>query len=85
MTCWSDYKRETGAQPDKVNPDDFIRWTYARAMAHRQPRYAEMAKWGITLQANDVQNLKTPQDFEALVAETLDHHAAASRSNGGKD
>jgi hypothetical protein len=44
-----------------------------------------MAKWGITLQANDVQNLKTPQDFEALVAETLDHRAAAPRSNGGED
>ncbi len=85
LTCWSDYQRETGVQPDKVNPDDFIRWTYARAMAHRQPRYAQMAKWGITLQANDVQNLKMPQDFEALVAETLDRHAAASQSNGGED
>jgi len=54
-------------------------------MAHRQPRYAQMAKWGITLQANDVQNLKTPQDFEALVAETLDRNAAESQSNGGED
>ena len=85
LTSWSEYQRETGVQPDKVNPDEFIRWTYARAMAHRQPRYAQMAKWGVTLQANDVQSLKTPQDFEALVAETLDHHAAAPRSNGGED
>jgi hypothetical protein len=54
-------------------------------MAHRQPRYAQMAKWGITLQANDVQNLKTAQDFEALVAETLDQHATKARSNGRKD
>ena len=85
LTSWSEYQRETGVQPDKVNPDEFIRWTYARAMAHRQPRYAQMAKWGVTLQANNVQSLKTPQDFEALVAETLDHHAAAPRSNGGED
>jgi hypothetical protein len=85
LACWSDYQSETGVQPDKVSPDDFIRWTYARAMAHRQPRYAQMAKWGITLQANDVQNLKTPQDFEALVAETLDQHATKARSNGRKD
>jgi hypothetical protein len=54
-------------------------------MAHRQPRYAQMAKWGITLQANDVQNLKTPHDFEALVSDTLEHRAAAPRSNGGED
>ena len=85
LACWSDYQSETGVQPDKVSPDDFIRWTYARAMAHRQPRYAQMAKWGITLQANDVQNLKTPQDFEALVAETLDQNATKARSNGSKD
>ena len=85
LTSWAEYQRETGVQPDKVNPDEFIRWTYARAMAHRQPRYAQMAKWGVTLQANDVQSLKTPQAFEALVAETLDHHAAAPRSNGGED
>ena len=85
LACWSDYQSETGVQPDKVSPDDFIRWTYARAMAHRQPRYAQMAKWGITLQANDVQNLRTPQDFEALVAETLDQHATKARSNGRKD
>ncbi len=25
---------------DDVDPDDFIRWAYAKALAHRQPRYA---------------------------------------------
>ena len=30
--------------PDEVDPDDFIRWTYARALAHRQPLYAAMAR-----------------------------------------
>jgi len=32
-----------------------------------------------------VQNLKTPHDFEALVSDTLEHRAAAPRSNGGED
>ena len=55
-----------------MNPDDFIRWTYARALAHRQPRYVQMAQWGITLQTDDVKNIYSPEYFEDLVASALD-------------
>ncbi|MEO0358139.1 MAG: ATPase, partial [Pseudomonadota bacterium] len=51
---------------------EFIRWTYARAMAHREPRYAAMAKWGLTVTADDIANVTTPQDFETLIARTLE-------------
>jgi hypothetical protein len=72
LSSWEKYQSETGLSPDKVNPDDFIRWTYARALAHRQPRYVQMAQWGITLQTNDVKNIYSPEYFEDLVASALD-------------
>ena len=72
LSSWEKYQSETGLSPDKVDPDDFIRWTYARALAHRQPRYVQMAQWGITLQTDDVKNIYSPEYFEDLVASALD-------------
>ncbi|MAY31157.1 MAG: ATPase [Rhodovulum sp.] len=73
--AWDDYLAQTGATPDQVNPDAFVRWTYARALAHRQPRYADMAKnWGIKISADDVARVKSPEDFESLLAQTLEAH-----------
>ena len=72
LSSWEKYQSETGLSPDKVDPDDFIRWTYARALAHRQPRYVQMAQWGITLQTSDVKNIYSPEYFEDLVASALD-------------
>jgi hypothetical protein len=39
---------------ETCDPDHFVRWTYARALAHRQPRYAAMARWGVTVTAEEV-------------------------------
>ena len=72
LSSWEKYQSETSLSPDKVDPDDFIRWTYARALAHRQPRYVQMAQWGITLQTDDVKNIYSPEYFEDLVASALD-------------
>ncbi len=70
---WDEYLTEKGVTEDKVNPDDFIRYTYARALAHRQPRYEAMAKnWGITLDYEDVKQITGPEDFSALIATALD-------------
>ena len=67
--AWDDYGR---AHPGPVDPDDFIRWTYARALAHRQPRYAAMARRGVTVEADEVARLSTPDDFVDLVARAID-------------
>ena len=67
LKSWEDYQVETGLNPDKVNPNDFIRWTYAKAMAHRQPRYAQMAEWGITINNEDLKEVSSPEGFEELV------------------
>ena len=60
---------EQSVPPDHVDPDDFVRWTYARALAHRQPRYRAMAeKWGVTVRADDVAAVETEADLVDLVA-----------------
>jgi len=69
--CWSGYLAETGDAPDRVDPNAFVRWTYAKALAHRQPRYEAMAKWGITVSADDVMHVETADDFTEMVAARL--------------
>ena len=71
-TCWSSYLAETGVAADQVDPDAFVRWTYAKALDHRQPRYEQMARWGVTVSANEITALKGEADFVALVAHALE-------------
>ncbi|MCV6595692.1 MAG: ATPase [Mangrovicoccus sp.] len=76
--AWEDYRAETGQAPDKVDPDQFVRWAFAHALAHRQPRYEAMAKnWGITLPANDISQVDSAQAFETVIADTLASHGSA--------
>ena len=72
LDCWSAYLSETGRMPGAVDPDAFVRWTYARALAHRQPRYAAMAAhWGLKVTADQIAQVNSPADFTALIAEAL--------------
>ncbi|WP_424967465.1 MULTISPECIES: ATPase [unclassified Dinoroseobacter] len=74
---WAKYLTETGLAPEAVDPDAFIRWTYAKALAHRQPRYAAMARnWGVTVAADDVARVRDAADFETLIADALGNRAA---------
>ncbi len=69
---WEIYLRENDCTERDVDPDSFIRWTYGRALAHRQPRYAAMARnWGVTVSAEQIAKLRDPRDFDALIGETL--------------
>lgn len=69
---WIEYLSKNKCSDDEVNPDDFIRFAYAQALNHRQPRYAEMAKWGVTVTADEVFKVATPQDFEALMQRAIE-------------
>ena len=70
---WRAFLTETGATEDEVDPDAFIRYTYASALAHRQPRYEAMAKnWGLTVTAETVARLRTAADFEDMIAAALE-------------
>ncbi|MBR3370869.1 MAG: ATPase [Rhodobacteraceae bacterium] len=70
--AWAAYQVETNLPADRINPDAFVRWTYARALAHRAPRYRAMAEnWGVTITAEEVAAIRTAPDFTALIAEKL--------------
>ncbi|MEL6169504.1 MAG: ATPase [Pseudomonadota bacterium] len=71
-TAWATYLTETGQSETEVDPDAFIRWTFARALAHRQPRYRSMAeRWGLTLRAEDVARITSEADLLAIIARAL--------------
>lgn len=69
---WEEYRSAFGKTEETCDPDHFVRWTYARALAHRQPRYAAMAKWGVTVTAEEVAEVRSPGDFDALIARAID-------------
>lgn len=73
---WEEYLRERDLREDAVDPDDFVRWTYAKALAHRQPRYAAMADWGVTITPEDVAQVRAPEDFIDLIARAIDRRQA---------
>ncbi|MEM1076591.1 MAG: ATPase [Pseudomonadota bacterium] len=68
---WSTFLDQNGLSDSQVDPDAFIRFAYARALAHRQPRYEAMARWGITLEAQTLAQVDSLDDFDAMVAERL--------------
>jgi hypothetical protein len=69
---WAEFLRAHDLGESKVDPDAFVRWTYARALAHRQPRYAAMARnWGVSVTADQVFAVRSPADFDALIGEAI--------------
>ncbi|GGL80166.1 hypothetical protein [Wenxinia marina] len=70
--AWDEYLAESGNAPDAVDPDAFVRWTYARALAHRQPRYRAMAeRWGVTVPAAAFDGVRTEAEVIEAVAAAL--------------
>jgi len=69
---WQDYRNAHGVTEATCDPDAFVRWTYAKALAHRQPRYAAMADWGVTVTADEVTQVRSPADFDTLIARAID-------------
>ncbi|MGX9350279.1 ATPase [Shimia sp. W99] len=78
LARWKEYLSETGKSEAQVDPNAFVRWTYAKALAHRQPRYAAMARWGVTVTAEEVAQVASAADFNALIAQTLEKQGKTS-------
>jgi hypothetical protein len=78
LTVWADYLAETGLTAEKADPDAFLRFGYARLLESRQPRYAAMARWGVTVTAEDVAKATSPAAFDALIAAALDRRNSTS-------
>ncbi len=73
---WAEYLALNECSGSEVDPDAFIRWTYAQALAHRQPRYAAMARnWGVTISADDMNQVRDSGDFDELIERTLETRA----------
>jgi hypothetical protein len=73
LDCWEKYKKLYKVSANLVDPDQFMRWIYAQALKHRQPRYAKMAQnWGIKIAAADLEIANTSKELEYLIAKALD-------------
>ncbi len=69
---WAAYLAETGNTADAVDPDAFVRWAFARALAHRQPRYKALAdNWGVTLKADVAAEIASEADLIEAVAAAI--------------
>ena len=68
---WKEYLKINKCSVNDVDPDDFVRWTYSEAMAHRNPIYQSMASWGVTVQADLISQVKTPSEFNSLIGSTI--------------
>jgi len=69
---WAEYLNETNVEPGEVDPDAFVRWTYRKALSNRQPRYAAMSKWGVSVTADEMSRVKSSDDFNSLIAAALE-------------
>ena len=71
-TCWAEYLSQTGLTEDRVDPDAFIAWGFRRLIDHRLPRYDRIAaKWGVTVEAAEIEAVETPADFDDLIARAI--------------
>ncbi|MEO0422788.1 MAG: ATPase [Pseudomonadota bacterium] len=56
-----------------IDPDDFVRWIFPRLFEARVPRYeAIAARYGYTLEAAQLAEVQSADDFVDLVADLLD-------------
>lgn len=70
---WGEYLIKNNVQDADVDPHHFLRWTYAQALAHRQPRYAAIAQnWGVTVTADQIHGVTDAQGFDDLIASALE-------------
>ena len=70
-TKWKEFIYLKNINANEVDPNEFIRWTYSKALSHRQPRYEKMSKWGITVKAEDIEKVKNTNQFNSLIENTL--------------
>ena len=70
--AWAEYRDRTGLPEAQVDPDAFVRWTYARALAHRTPRYRAMARnWGVSVTAEEIAAARDEPAFIDLIATAI--------------
>jgi hypothetical protein len=77
MQVWAEYLAQSGRSAETADPDAFLRFGYTRLLESRQPRYGAMARWGVTVTAEEVASAtSSPDAFDALIARALDRRGA---------
>jgi hypothetical protein len=72
-SVWADYLHETGVAEASVDPDHFMAWGFRRLLAHRIPRYDVIGtRWGVTVEAAEIEALRSPANFDALIAKAIE-------------
>ncbi|MEI6096957.1 MAG: ATPase [Alphaproteobacteria bacterium] len=74
LQLWAEYSEGHAT----VDPDAFLRFGYARLLDARQPRYAAMARWGVTVTAEEVAAVHDVAGFDDLIARALDRGPRAA-------
>ncbi len=72
---WAEYREAHGLAEDAVDPDAFIAWGFRRLLDHRLPRYDAIARnWGVgvTVEAAEIDGVRTPEDFDAVIAGAIE-------------
>jgi hypothetical protein len=73
QAAWAEYLDWEAVAEHEVDPDAFVRWVYSRALAHRRPLYAAMARnWGVWVSAADVAAVSDAAGFVELIARALE-------------
>ena len=73
---WNEYLETNKCTEAEVNPNDFMTFTYARAISQRDPRYSAMAdNYGIKVSHTDLGKVTTPAGLDELIAATLGNKA----------
>jgi hypothetical protein len=75
---WAEYRDGDARPEDRIDPDAFLRFAYARLLDHRQPRYRAMARRGVTVGADEVARITDAAGFVALIARALERRTEAA-------
>mgnify|MGYP001795342099 CR=1 FL=1 len=69
---WDEYLNVNNTKEANVDPNDFVTFTYARAISHRAPRYRAMYEnFGIKVSHTDLAKCTSPDRLNELIAHTL--------------
>ncbi len=69
---WNAYTKLNSIPEHKVHPEKFALYCFEDLLRHRAPIYDKIAQnWGITLQANEVSEVRDEKDFLDLISNNL--------------
>jgi hypothetical protein len=69
----ADYlKKKRLDSPNEIVPDEFVQWIFPKLLEHRRPRYETIAEqYGYSIDANQIEQVHSEQDFLELVGDAL--------------